>query len=175
MASEKAFAGRLVDVVVRRYRDPDGGEYERQVVEHPGAVAIVAYDDTHVYLVSQPREAVGEDAVLELPAGTMDVEGEGELECAKRELSEEVGLAAADWELMHSAWTSPGWADETVAIFAATDLSPSGGEPDADERIETVRVPLAELARVVGEVRDAKTLIGLLLLERRLGRAQTSA
>ena len=72
----------------------DGSEYEREVVGHPGAVAIVAHDDERLYLVRQPREAVGEDDLLELPAGKLDVEGESPLECARRELAEEAGKCA---------------------------------------------------------------------------------
>ena len=74
------------------FRYADGEPAEREVVAHPGAVAIVAHDDEHVYLVRQPREAVGEPALLELPAGKLDVEGETPLECAQRELAEEIGL-----------------------------------------------------------------------------------
>jgi ADP-ribose pyrophosphatase len=153
---------------VRRYRGPDGEEYERFVATHPGAVAIVAHDDEFVYLVSQPREAIGEEAVLEIPAGTLDVEGETKLECARRELSEEVGKAAEDWEVLREIHPTPGWADETTTIFLATGLSDSDGEPDEHERIEVIRWPLDELDRALAEVSDAKTLIGLMLLRDRL-------
>lgn len=88
--SETAFAGPFVDVAKKRYRRADGSEVERQVVEHPGSVGIVAHDEEFVYLVRQPREAVEDDGLLEIPAGTLDKEGESELECAERELAEEV-------------------------------------------------------------------------------------
>jgi 8-oxo-dGTP pyrophosphatase MutT (NUDIX family) len=169
--SEKAFDGRLFDVALRTYRHPDGGEYEREVVEHPGAVGIVAHDERFVYLVSQPREAIDSEASLEIPAGTRDVEGESELECAIRELREEVGLAAESWELLRTVHLSPGWANEQIAIFEATGLSEvdGGHQPDDDEELEVVRLPLGDLDRTLDEIEDAKTLIGLLLLSRKLG------
>lgn len=169
LRSETAFDGRFIDVSLKRYRRLDGTEVDRQVVEHPGAVAIVAHDEEVVHLVRQPREPVGEDSLLELPAGTLDVAGEGELECAKRELSEEVGLAAQHWRLLRVVYTTPGYSNERCTIFEATGLSESGGEPDEDEQIEIVRLPLAELDRALAEIRDAKTLIGLLLLRATLG------
>jgi ADP-ribose pyrophosphatase len=168
LGSETHFEGKIFSVEVRRYADADGGEYERQVAVHPGAVAIVAHDERFVYLVSQPREAVGEEAVLEIPAGTMDVEGESELDCARRELDEEIGMRAERWEELRAFFPSPGWAQETTTIFLATGLAPSDGVPDEDERIEVVRWPLDQLDRAIAEVRDAKTLIGLLLLRERL-------
>jgi ADP-ribose pyrophosphatase len=168
LRSETRFEGKIFSVEVRHYADAEGEEYERQVAVHPGAVAIVAHDERFLYLVSQPREAVGEEAVLEIPAGTMDVAGESELECARRELDEEIGMRAERWEELRAFFPSPGWAQETTTIFLATELSPSDGEPDADERIEVVRWPLEQLDRAIAEVRDAKTLIGLLLLRERL-------
>lgn len=168
LSSETAFEGRLFDVVVRRYRREDGGEYERQMVVHRGAVAIVAHDDRFVHLVRQPREAVGEERLLEIPAGTLDVEGEDELACARRELAEEVGLAAERWELLRAIYPTPGWADETTTIFIATGLREVGANPGEDERIEIVRWPLAELDGALAEVKDAKTIVGLMLLRERL-------
>ncbi len=166
MSSNTAFSGKFIDVVLGRYRRQDGVEVDRQVVQHPGAVAIVAYDDEFIHLVRQPREPVGEDSLLELPAGTLDVPGESELECAKRELSEEVGLAAEEWRLLRTIYTTPGYSNERCTIFAASGLSESPGEEDEDEAIEVVRVPLRELEGVVAQVQDAKTLIGLLMLMR---------
>jgi ADP-ribose pyrophosphatase len=89
--------GPIASVRMDKFRYPDGSTDVRQVVVHPGAVAIVAHDGKVLYMVRQPREAVGEAALLELPAGKLDVEGESPLECAQRELSEEIGKAAGDW------------------------------------------------------------------------------
>jgi ADP-ribose pyrophosphatase len=166
LSSEIAFRGRVIQVALKRFRDEQGGEYERDVVEHPGAVAIVAHDERFVHLVSQPREAIGEVRSLEIPAGTLDRPGESPRECAERELAEEVGLAAAEWRQMHEIAMTPGWSNERLTLFEATDLSPASAEADEDERIEIVRHPLAELDQLIEQVEDAKTLIGLLLLRR---------
>src|ERR687897_1676945 len=117
---ETAWEGRIAKVRVDRFRYDDGEEAEREIIEHPGAVAIIAHDDERVFLVRQPREAVGEEALLELPAGKLDEEGEGPLETAKRELAEEIGKAADEWESLGSYFPSPGISDEEVHLFLAT-------------------------------------------------------
>jgi 8-oxo-dGTP pyrophosphatase MutT (NUDIX family) len=160
--------GKHVDFVAKRYRHPDGSEVEREVVEHPGSVAVLAYDEEFAYLVAQPREAVEEERLLEIPAGTLDVEGESELECAKRELAEEAELRAEHWSLLHVVYPSPGFLTEKVTIFEATGLSPASGERDEEEEIEIVRLPVAEIDRALPEIRDATTVIALLRLKERL-------
>src|SRR2546429_6028918 len=97
IGSRKAHEGKTISVRVDEIRYEDGSTSEREVVEHPGAVAIVAHDDRHLFMVRQPREAVDEDSLFELPAGKLDVPGEAPIDCAKRELVEEVGLEAAEW------------------------------------------------------------------------------
>lgn len=162
--SRKVHDGYAIDVAVKRYRRADGTKVTREVVVHPGSVAILAYDDESVYLVRQPREAVEADGLLEIPAGTLEP-GEDELECAKRELAEEVGLAAEHWRLLKTVHTSPGVISEVATIFAATGLSAEpGAEQDDDEQIEVVRLPRAELDISLAEITDATTLIALLLL-----------
>jgi ADP-ribose pyrophosphatase len=160
--------GKHVDFVAKRYRHEDGSEVEREIVEHPGSVAVLAYDEEFAYLVAQPREAVEEERLLEIPAGTLDVEGESELECARRELAEEAELRAERWELLHVVYPSPGFLTEKVTIFEATGLSPAGGERDEDEEIEIVRLPLAEIEAALPEIRDATTVIALQRLKERL-------
>ncbi|MCW2989195.1 MAG: hydrolase [Solirubrobacterales bacterium] len=162
--SETLFSGQLVDLASKRFCRADGSEVERQVVEHPGSVGILAHDEECVHLVRQPREAIGEDGLLEIPAGTRDIEGESELECARRELREEVGLRAEHWVELHTIYPSPGFLSEKVTIFAATDLAEEAAEADEDEQIEVVRLPLAEIDAALPEIEDAKTLIALLLL-----------
>jgi ADP-ribose pyrophosphatase len=164
IGSETVHEGPIVKVRHDTYRGPDGSEREREIVEHSGAVAILAYDDETVFLVRQPREAVGVDDLLELPAGKLDVEGESPLECAKRELREEVGLTASDWRELKRFYTSPGFADEEVWIFAATGLQRGESEPDEGEDLEIVEAPLAELDDLIAECVDSKTLIGLQML-----------
>jgi 8-oxo-dGTP pyrophosphatase MutT (NUDIX family) len=160
--------GKHVDFVSRRYRHEDGSEVEREVVEHPGSVAVLAYDEEFAYLVAQPREAVEEDELLEIPAGTLDVEGETELECAKRELAEEAELEAEHWSLLHVIYPSPGFLSEKVTIFEATGLSPASGERDDDEEIEIVRLDLAQIDAALPQIRDATTVIALLRLQEKL-------
>lgn len=165
LGGEQVFDGHVVSVHVDRFRfEADGEEVEREVVRHPGAVAVVAHDETHVYLVRQPRPAVDEPDVLELPAGLLDQEGEPPEQTAARELTEEVGKAAGSVEHLHSFWSSVGSLDEEVHLFLATDLTDAEADSGENERIEVVRWPLAELDDAIATSRDAKTLIGLLLL-----------
>ena len=168
LSSEIVFDSPFLDVAQKRFRRVDGNEVDRQVIEHPGSVAILAHDDEVVHLVRQPREAVAEDGLLEIPAGTLDVSGESALECARRELSEEVGLAAERWSELHSIYASPGYLSERLTIFEATGLSPRPGESDETEEIEVVRLPLSDLDAAVAAIEDAKTLVALLLLRSRL-------
>ncbi len=155
--------GKIATVRVDRFRYGDGQEAEREIVEHPGAVAVVAHDAETLFLVRQPREAVNEAALLELPAGKLDDEGEEPLDTAKRELAEEIGKGARSWRHLTSFYTSPGFADEECHVYLATDLFDEQAEAaDEEERIEVVEVPLAELDRVIEDCRDAKTLVGLL-------------
>jgi len=127
---------------------------------------MVAHDERFLYLVRQPREAVGEDALLELPAGKLDVPGESPIECAKRELAEEVGKAASEWRELKRFYTSPGFAEEQVTVYLATGLEEADAEPDTEERLEVVNWPLEDLDRAIAECADAKSLIGLLLFRK---------
>src|SRR4051795_2021138 len=171
LGSRPLHKGKHVDFLAKRYRRADGSEVEREVIEHPGSVAVLAHDEEFAYLVAQPREAVEEDELLEIPAGTLDVEGEDELECAKRELAEEAELRAEHWNLLHVIYPSPGFLSEKVTIFEATGLSPASGERDQDEEIEIVRLPLTELEQALPEIRDATTVIALQWLSLRTVRA----
>lgn len=170
VGSKTVHEGKVASVRVDRFRAADGSEYEREVVGHPGAVAIVAHDGERLFLVRQSREAVGVDDLLELPAGKLDVEGESPLECARRELEEEAGLRASEWREVKSFYTSPGFAEEKVTIYFASGLERVEPDPDEGEEIELVEWPLGELDRAIDECADAKSLIGLLLLRRRLNR-----
>ncbi len=156
--------GRIAKVRVDRFRYDDGVEAEREIVEHPGAVGIVAHDGETLYLVRQPREAVGEEALLELPAGKLDEEGERPLDTAQRELAEEIGKGARSWQHLTRFYTSPGFADEECHLFMATDLYDERADTDENERIEIVEVPLGDLDNVIRDCRDSKTLVGLLWL-----------
>jgi len=162
IGSRTVWEGKIATVRVDRVRFDDGEEADREIVEHPGAVAVVAHDGERLYLVRQPREPVGEQELLELPAGKLDEEGEDPLDTAKRELAEEIGKGALTWRRLTSFYTSPGFADEECHVYEATDLYDEGADAAEEERIEIVEVPLSELDRVIQECRDAKTLAGLL-------------
>jgi 8-oxo-dGTP pyrophosphatase MutT (NUDIX family) len=155
------YDGKIVRVTRERFRYPDGDVVEREIVRHQGAVAVVCHDDTDLYLVRQPREAVGDPDFLEIPAGRLDQAGESPLEAAKRELAEEIAKAAARWEPICSYVSAAGILDEVVQIFHATGLSADSAETDENERIEIVKWPLNDLDGAIAATRDAKTLIGL--------------
>jgi 8-oxo-dGTP pyrophosphatase MutT (NUDIX family) len=168
IGSETVWKGHIGTVRVERYRHADGEEVTRENVAHPGAVAIVPIDGTHVWLIRQPREITGETALLEVPAGKLDDDGETPLETAKRELAEEIGKAAEGWEHLKAIYTSPGFTDERIDLFLATGLSDcERPEVEEDERIEIVPWPLDRLDEAIAECEDAKSLIGLLLLRAR--------
>jgi len=160
--SRTAWQGHIATVYVDRVRYDDGEEADRERVAHPGAVAVVAHDGERMYLVRQPREAVNEPELLELPAGKLDEEGEGPLETAKRELAEEIGKGAKTWRHLTSFYTSPGFAEEECHVYLATELFDESAVGEENERIEIVEAPLAELDAVIEGCRDAKTLVGLL-------------
>ena len=153
----RVFDGRLISVDVERW-----GDNEREVVRHPGAVAIVAVERSgYVTLVRQFREPAGK-RLLELPAGTREADEEP-LATAMRELEEEAGLAGGDWRLAATFFSTPGFCDELVSVYFAVGVVQRERKPQADEEIELVRVPVAEIASLLPELEDAKTLAGLLL------------
>jgi ADP-ribose pyrophosphatase len=170
--SEVVYDGKIATVHRDTFRyDDDGEEAEREFVRHPGSVAMVAHDGERLYLVRQPREPVDEQEVLELPAGKLDAEGEGPLETAKRELAEEIGKSAGEWELLKAYYASVGFTDERIWIYLATDLDDAQAEAEENERIEIETVPLDELDELIERVVDGKTLVGLMLLRSRLQRS----
>jgi ADP-ribose pyrophosphatase len=172
IGSETVWDGKMFRVGIERFRHADGEEVSREKVWHPGAAGVVALDDDTVWLTRQPREAIGAAASLEIPAGKLDVEGESPLETAKRELGEEIGKAAAQWEEIMVFFTSPGFSDERVWLYLATDLSDDpDSHPDEGERIEIVPWPLGRLDEAIAESEDAKTLVGLLWLALRRARS----
>lgn len=162
--SDEIWSGRIAAVRVDTFRHGDGEEVSREIVSHPGAVGIVAHDGERLYLVRQPREPVGEQALLELPAGKLDEEGEGPLATARRELAEEIGKAADHWRHLVSFYASPGFSDERIHVYLATGLRDEPAEAEENERIEIETRPLAELDEVIAACEDAKTLVGLLWL-----------
>jgi ADP-ribose pyrophosphatase len=171
IGSEVKFEGGIIRAGSERFRHADGDEVTRDKVWHPGAVGILAVDDEYVWLTRQPREAIGSPDSLEIPAGKLDVEGEPPLETGKRELAEEIGRRAERWEELFVFYTSPGFSDERVWIYLATELSDDPEhEPDPGERIEIVPWPLVRLDEAIEQCEDSKSLIALLWLagQRRL-------
>ena len=156
--------GPIASVRMETFQYADGSRATRQVVVHPGAVCVIPHDGRVLYMVEQPREAVEEPALLELPAGKLDVEGETPLECAQRELVEEIGKSAGDWRELKSFFTSPGFTNERVWLFLATELYDVPSQPSPGERIEVLEIPLDELEGAIERCEDAKSLIGLMTL-----------
>ena len=160
IGGEEVWQGKIATVRVDRFRYDDGDEVERELVAHPGAVAVIAHDGEQLFLVRQPREAVGEQSLLELPAGKLN--GEDPLETAQRELAEEIGKGADSWRPLTRFWSSPGFAQEEIHLYLATDLRDEPLEAEEEERIEVVAVPLNRLDEAIRDCRDAKSLVGLL-------------
>jgi 8-oxo-dGTP pyrophosphatase MutT (NUDIX family) len=165
IGEEVAFEGGVIRAGSERFRHADGDEVTRDKVWHPGAVGILAVDDEYVWLTRQPREVIGAADSLEVPAGKLDVPGEAPLETGKRELTEEIGKRAAHWEELFAFYTSPGFSDERVWLYLATELSDDPEhEPDPGERIEIVPWPLSRLDEAIDQCEDSKSLIALLWL-----------
>jgi ADP-ribose pyrophosphatase len=168
--------GYVIGVANATFVAPDGTEFERDVVHHPGAVSVVPlHDDGTVTLVRQYRAPL-DRMILEIPAGKRDVDGEAPELTAHRELAEEVGLAAVRLELLCRFRNSPGFSDEEVFVFLATELTDVPNAPDGiEEQSMTIeRIDLDDVPALVGagELEDAKTIIGLLLARERRAAAR---
>jgi len=163
ITSRCIYKGRVVNLRIDTVRLENGDLTTREIVEHRGAVAIVALDeDDNVLLVRQFRKPV-ESELLEIPAGTLEP-GEEPESCALRELEEETGYNAGRLERILGFYSSPGFCDEYIHIYFATDLVKNKARAQADEAIEVVKVPFSKALEMVlsGEICDAKTIIGLL-------------
>ena len=163
LSSRKIYSGRVFDVHVDRLREGDV-EYEREIVVHRGSAVIVpVFDDGTVALVRQYRHAV-DDYMLEVPAGGIE-DGETFEQAALRELEEEVGVSAANIELLSEFYVSPGFLTEKMYLYLATGLTETTQNLDHDEAIEIERITLPDaLGKIrTGEIKDAKTIIGLTL------------
>lgn len=167
--SKPAFSGRVFDVTIDTVREGDK-TYVREVVHHSGsAVILPAFDDGTVALVRQYRHPAAR-YLLELPAGTLNDKERPE-EGAARELEEELGLVAGRMEKLSEFFVSPGFCQEKMWLYLATDLTETEQRLDEDETIEVVRLPLARALQMItdGEIEDAKTIIGLMLAAPRIG------
>jgi 8-oxo-dGTP pyrophosphatase MutT (NUDIX family) len=175
--SEIVWRGRRLAMARSSFRSPDGEAFEREFLVHPGAVGIIAVDgDGAVCLVRQFRGPMG-TTVLEMPAGTCDVDGEPPIETARRELAEEAGLRAAAWEELAPLPVSPGVTNQVTRVYLATELSPCDPAREGpEERAMSVeRVPLDEVLdrAAAGERIDAPTLAGVALALRTLSKRRS--
>ena len=169
LSSEEIFRGRIFDVTVDTVRE-GGQTYQREIVHHPGSAAIVAvFDDMTVALVRQYRHAVVR-YLLEIPAGTL-ASPERPEEGAARELEEELGVVAAQLEKLTEFFVSPGFVEEKMWVYLATQLTETAQRLEEDEMLDIVRVPFTRALEMIadGEIEDAKTIIGLMLAAARLG------
>jgi ADP-ribose pyrophosphatase len=168
VSTQRAFEGRLINLRVDEVELDDGRHARREVVEHPGAVAMLAWDGERLAMVRQWRHAAGRE-LLEIPAGTMDP-GEEAAATAARELREETSLAAASWETGPRFFTAPGFCTEVIQLFLASELSelPGVSEPDEQIEISWMSLPDALAAIDSGAVTDAKSIAGIYWLARRL-------
>lgn len=165
LRSSQVYSGKIVNVRVDDVLLPDGSESKREVVDHPGAVAIVPVTpEGNVLCVRQYRKPA-EKVLLEIPAGKLE-EGEEPEACARREMAEEVGYNAQTMELLTAFYTSPGFASEKIYLFLASDLSKAEEvSGPADEHLQMESLPLADVHRLIrdGTVEDGKTIVGLLM------------
>jgi ADP-ribose pyrophosphatase len=173
LGEEELVRGHVFSVVKARFRGPGGEEFERHVIRHPGAVAVVPlHDDGTVTLVRQYRAALDHD-LLEVPAGTRDLADEVEQRTAERELVEEAGLAASSLEHLVTFHNAPGVSDEAVVVFLARGLTEVADDRQGveEEAMVVERIALSEALVMIddGRITDAKTIIALTLVARRAG------
>ncbi len=167
LSTSRIYDGRIINLRLDEVELPDGRHARREVVEHPGASVIVPVDQQgRVYLVRQYRDAAAEE-LLELPAGKLEP-GEEPLACARRECLEELGLEAGSWTHLASFYSSPGFCDELLHCFLARELRQGVSDADRDEFLTPESWPLANLAELLGQLKDAKSIAGLLLAQRAL-------
>ncbi|NLW90471.1 MAG: NUDIX hydrolase [Syntrophomonadaceae bacterium] len=160
--SKEIFKGRILRLRVDTVELPDGSQGTREIVEHNGAVAIIALDDEgRLKMVRQYRKAA-EMIMLEIPAGTLET-GEDPLDCARRELEEETGLKARHWEKILSYYSAPGFCNEVLHLYLARDLYPGEKNPDEDEFLELVDITLEQAYHMIfqGQICDGKSIIGI--------------
>ena len=164
ISQETVFSGRVIEIRVDTLLMPDGKQITREVVQHPGAVAIVPIDtEENVLLVRQYRYAAGQ-SLLELPAGVIE-DGESPDDTAQRELQEEIGYASNNLRALGGVYSSPGFCTEFLYLYIARDLVPSRLPGDEDEDISVETIPMSRVDRLIrlGEIQDAKTVAGLLM------------
>jgi ADP-ribose pyrophosphatase len=163
VASQRVYEGWLVNLRVDTVRLENDRLTRREIVEHPGAVAVVALDDDDSVLLVRQFRKPAEKELLEIPAGTLEA-GEEPIACARRELKEETGYRAGCLEQVGGFYSSPGFCTEYIRLYLATGLQKGRSAPEDDEAIEIIKVPLSDLPALLsqGEICDGKTIAGLL-------------
>lgn len=169
IARREVYSGRIVELSVDHVRFPDGSTGELEIIRHSGAAAVLpilsdpAAEDPQILLIRQYRYAAG-GTMLEVPAGRPDRPGEDWELCARRELEEETGLVAGSLRRLTTIFTTPGFTDEKIHLFMATELSAGKQSLDHDEFVEPVRMTMSEALQLIrsGEISDAKTICTLL-------------
>ena len=177
LSSELIYPGKIIRVEKWQVELPDGETAMREIVRHNGASAIVPVDENGmVTLVRQHRAAIGQ-CTWEITAGKLDTPSEDPFNAAKRELEEETGLRAANWQKLTSFYTTPGFCNERISIYLATGLSQRDAHPDEGEFLCLYQMPLSEAVGLCmsGEIIDGKTVIGLLMAQRALAAADMPA
>lgn len=170
VSSKKIYSGKVINMRVDTVELPNGNLAERELVEHPGGVGIVAVDENgNVLLVEQFRKPY-EKNIIEIPAGKLE-KGEDVSECGMRELQEETGYIAKSFEFLGECYPSVGYTDEVIRLFLATDLVKKEQNLDDDEFLSVLRIPIKDMLKRImdNEVKDAKTAIGILKACVRLG------
>lgn len=168
LSSEEIFDGKIIHVEKWQVRLPDGKTAPREIVLHPGAAAVVPVDaEGNVTMVRQHRVAI-DKTTWEIPAGKLDAKGEDPFLAAQRELEEETGLHAQKWQLLTTLATTPGFCNERIAIYLATELTQHEAHTDEDEFLNLVKMPLHEAVAhcMNGDFTDGKTIVGLLMAVR---------
>lgn len=168
LSTRRAYDGRFLHLDVDSVRLPNGTETDLEMIRHPGAAAVVPLlsdpdaDDPQVLLIQQYRYAAG-GMVWEIPAGVLE-HGEDPATCARRELEEETGAVARDVVHLTTIFTTPGFTDERIHIYLASDITPGEARPEADEVIETRAFPVSRALEMIrdGEIVDGKSVVGLL-------------
>jgi len=172
LEAKKVYTGKIIEVRVETVELPNGNKSSREIVSHPGAVAVVPNNEHgEVILVRQYRKPTNA-VILEVPAGKLEAD-ESSYACALRELKEETGLSAGKMEHLFDFYTTPGFFDEVMHLFLATELIQGKKQPDSDELLETIKLPLVDAISkaMAGELNDAKTLVGLFAAKKRLNEA----
>ncbi|WNF38948.1 NUDIX hydrolase [Bacillaceae bacterium IKA-2] len=166
LSTTAIFSGRVIDLVVKDVELPDGKTSKREIINHPGAVAVIAItEDKKILLVNQFRKAL-EKTIVEIPAGKLE-EDEDPLECAKRELEEETGYKSSELEFIISFYTSPGFADEIIYLYFTDKIELGEINCDEDEFIDVIEATLPEAEKLIEDqiIHDAKTIFAIQYLK----------